>query len=96
MWWLFQEHPHLAKNAVDTSNEDIKDIEEMVSGNLGMPYQPEYTHSSLITMTNYLWNFKRIPEDLPPDLTKTEKAVPENFEPTEKNCLTVQGHVLLN
>ncbi|ROL42300.1 hypothetical protein DPX16_8179 [Anabarilius grahami] len=74
------------KDSWNASNEDIEDIEEMVSGNLGMPYQPEYTHSSLITMTNYLWNFKRIPEDLPPDLTKTEKPVPENFEPTEKNC----------
>ncbi|CAM4298492.1 unnamed protein product [Leuciscus chuanchicus] len=86
MWWLFQEHPNLAKNAVDTSNEDIEDIEEMVSGNLGMHYQPEFTHSSVIIMTNYLWNCKRIPEDLPLDLTKTEKPVPEKFEPAEANC----------
>lgn len=86
MWWLFQEHPHLARNAVDTANEDIEDIEENFSGNLGMHNHQGYTNSSVIAMTNYLWTSKRIPEDLPLDLTKTEKPVPHNFEPTEVNC----------
>lgn len=35
---------------------------------------------------NYLWNSKRIPEELPLDLMKTEKPFPENFEPAEANC----------
>ncbi|XP_067308141.1 uncharacterized protein [Pseudorasbora parva] len=85
MWWLFQKHPHLTKNSLDTSNEDIEDLEEMVSGNLGMHYQPEYTHSSVITLTNYFWNSKRIPEDFPLDLTKTENPVPENLQHMQKS-----------
>ncbi|KAI4874700.1 hypothetical protein NFI96_001267 [Prochilodus magdalenae] len=46
----------------------------------------EKTCTSVITMTNYFWNSKRIPEQLPHDLSTTEKPLPERFEPQEKKC----------
>lgn len=83
MWWLFQERRHLVKHRM---GEDIDDVEENITGNVGTNQHPEYTESSVITMTNYLWNSKRIPEELPLELTKTEMPIPEKFEPAELIC----------
>ncbi|XP_055023112.2 uncharacterized protein [Misgurnus anguillicaudatus] len=83
MWWLFQERRHLVKNAM---GEDFEDIEESISGNVGTEHHLEYTQSSVIAMTNYLWNSKRIPEELPLELTKTEMPIPDKFEPAELTC----------
>ncbi|XP_016402574.1 uncharacterized protein LOC107735388, partial [Sinocyclocheilus rhinocerous] len=77
------EHPQLLQNAVDTSNEDIEDVEEMISAADDVH---QHSRSSIIMETNYFWSSKRIPEDLPVDLTTAEKPVPENFEPLEVQC----------
>ncbi|XP_016300957.1 uncharacterized protein LOC107657414 [Sinocyclocheilus anshuiensis] len=46
----------------------------------------QHSRSSIIMETNYFWSSKRIPEELPVDLTTAEKPVPENFEPLEVQC----------
>lgn len=46
----------------------------------------ENSHSGIITQTNYFLSSKRIPEDLPVDLTTEEKPIPEHFEPQEVQC----------
>ncbi len=72
MWWLFQEHPQLLQSVVDTSNEDIEDVEEMISA---ADDDHQHSRSSVIMETNYFWSSKRIPEDLPVDLITSEKPV---------------------
>ncbi|KAF4101584.1 hypothetical protein G5714_018016 [Onychostoma macrolepis] len=36
--------------------------------------------------TDYLWSRKRVPEDLPEDLSTKERQIPDLFEPLESNC----------
>lgn len=85
MWWIYWEHPYLLKNAPEAP-EDIEDIEECFIGNVGMDEHLAFSRSSVITMTNYLWNCKRLPEDIPLETTKTEKPIPETFIPSETTC----------
>lgn len=86
MWWLFQQHPQLLQNAVDTSNEEIEDIEEKIVGPDDIHQHFDQSHSAIITQTNYLWRSKRIPEDLPTSLTTEEMRIPDVFEPREEQC----------
>ncbi|CAM4570963.1 unnamed protein product [Leuciscus chuanchicus] len=83
MWWLFQEHPQLLQNAVDNSNEELEDMEENFSATDDIHQHSENSHSGIITQTNYFWSSKRIPEDLPVDLTTEVKPIPEHFETQE-------------
>lgn len=83
MWWIFQERPQLAQNAIETNAEEIEEM-VMETEDTGDSNHSEKTCTSVITMTNYFWNSKRIPEQLPHDLSTTEKPLPERFEPQGK------------
>ncbi|XP_049339084.1 uncharacterized protein LOC125804022 [Astyanax mexicanus] len=85
MWYLFQEHPHLLK-ATTALNLEEEDIEESVSEN-GEPKRHAAERSAdVIKMTEYLWNKKKIPEDIPHELSTKEQAIPEAFKPLEEIC----------
>ncbi|KAG9280291.1 hypothetical protein AMEX_G2979, partial [Astyanax mexicanus] len=88
MWWIFQERPQLVQNATETNADEIEDMEELVleTEDAEDKHHPKNTCMSVITMTNYFWNCKRIPEQLPDDLSTKEKPLPEKFEPNEKKC----------
>lgn len=89
---------------MDTSNEEIEDVKEMISAPDDIHHHFKHSHSGIITQTNYFWSSKRIPEDLPVDLTTTEKPIPENFEPLEVQCpycpgpcsLDLESKILIN
>lgn len=76
---------------MDTSNEETEDVKEMISAPDDIHHHSEHSHSGIITQTNYFWSSIRIPEDLPVDLTTTEKSIAENFEPLEVQCSYCPG-----
>lgn len=75
MWWLFQERPQLLRETEQTvDDEDLDDLEMQ---GFDTTQNSAAAHSTDIhQMTEYLWRSKKIPAELPLDLTKTDKDMP--------------------
>lgn len=85
MWWLYQEREDLViecSRADSNLSGDPSENEEIEVGVVG----EGLTKHQLVAMTNYLWQSKRIPEDLPQELRTQASEIPKRFEPTEQTC----------
>ncbi|XP_076841396.1 uncharacterized protein LOC143485752 [Brachyhypopomus gauderio] len=87
MWWIFQERRNLLHAEMDPSAEEIDDIEERVRESEDTRRDVSKGPSvDVCQLTEYIWRQKRIPGELDVELSKTEKKVPQFFEPVETNC----------
>ncbi|KAG9276448.1 hypothetical protein AMEX_G8762 [Astyanax mexicanus] len=82
MWWLFQSKKELLIEERSTSDSESDSVITESLDRLGS----DFTKEQIVAMTNYLWEHKRIPEVLPPELKQEFKQIPEKFEPVEKVC----------
>ncbi len=85
MWWLYQEREDLViecSRADSDLSGDPSENDEIEVGVVG----ERLTKHQLVAMTNYLWQSKRVPEDLPQELRTRASEIPKRFEPTEQTC----------
>lgn len=84
MWWLFQEKPHLLSCQTDPNAGD-SDVDERVR-DVAETEVAALASAEIQDWTDYLCRKKRVPEDLPEDLSTKECQIPDLFEPLESNC----------
>ncbi|XP_073672001.1 uncharacterized protein [Paramisgurnus dabryanus] len=84
MWWLFQEKPHILSCQTETHAED-SDVDERVR-DVAETEVATLASTDIQELTDYLWRQKRVPENLPQDLSTKERQIPDFFEPLESNC----------
>ncbi|KAK9965935.1 hypothetical protein ABG768_018737 [Culter alburnus] len=84
MWWLYQEREDLLLECSRADSDLSGDPSE--NEELELDVGKGLQKHQLVAMTNYLWQNKRIPENLPQELRTQAMEVPKMFEPTEKTC----------
>jgi len=76
MWWLYQEREDLViecSRADSDLSGDPSENEEIEVGVVG----ERLTKHQLVAMSNYLWQSKIIPEDLPQELRTRASKIPK-------------------
>ncbi|XP_076132941.1 uncharacterized protein LOC143114989 [Alosa pseudoharengus] len=88
IWWVFQERPHLLKDTHHQSSDE--EGEECQKDYIKeTPKHQEYCSQ----MTEYLWQNKKVPAELPHELATKEKEIPA-LSQQRKHALIALVHVL--
>ncbi|XP_066500407.1 uncharacterized protein [Hoplias malabaricus] len=86
MWWLYQEREDLLVECTQSASEGDSFEEEEEDADICLERKDGLTKKQIVDMTTYLWQMKRIPENLPQELKIWVSPLPAWFEPTETTC----------
>ncbi|XP_066526748.1 uncharacterized protein [Hoplias malabaricus] len=86
MWWLYQEREDLLVECTQSASEGDSFEEEEEDADICLERKDGLTKKQIVDMTTYLWQMKRIPENLPQELKIRVSPLPARFEPTETTC----------